>query len=211
MSLINRMRVEGRHGVPTARNPNPGGVSGVLRQQLGEELAAMLERVGRKTYAAAMERIKRAMGEALMANKSVLTASLRQEFGRRGFKDARAAVHSWLDEIVGDVLTDVAEEVYSDLPDIADALVEETSPDAQPEEPVVGQDDEEEVEVDEEEELEEEPEEGTFEPEAAGDNLEAIADELEEIKAAGMAQAAKLAAGGHSDDAAYLRMVLEQL
>lgn len=210
MSLINRLQADVRHGGNVARNPNPGGVSGGLRQKLGEELAAMLERVGRKTYAAAMERIKSAIGDSLMANKSVLLASLRQEFGRRGSKDARRAVSEWLDEIVGDVLTDVAEEVYSDLPDIADALVEETAPDTPTEEPVVGQDDEEEVEEDEEE-LEEEPEEGTFEPEAAGDDLEAIADELEDIKAQGMAQAAKLAANGHSDDAAYLRMVLEQL
>jgi hypothetical protein len=157
-----------------------------------------------------MERIKSAIGESLMANKSVLLASLRQEFGRRGSKDARRAVSEWLDEIVGDVLTDVAEEVYSDLPDIADALVEETAPAQPEEEPVVGQDDEEEdVEVDEE--LDEEPEEGDFEPEPAGDDLEAVADELEDIKAQGMAQAAKLAAGGHPDDAAYLRMVLEQL
>jgi hypothetical protein len=112
-----------------------------------------------------MERIKSAIGESLMANKSVLLASLRQEFGRRGSKDARRAVSEWLDEIVGDVLTDVAEEVYSDLPDIADALVEETAPAQPEEEPVVGQDDEEEdVEVDEE--LDEEPEEGDFEPES---------------------------------------------
>ena len=211
MSLINRLQAEARHGGSSTRNPNPGGVSGGLRQKLGEELAAMLERVGRKTYAAAMERIKSAIGESLMANKAVLLASLRQEFGRRGAKHARRAVSEWLDEIVGDVLTDVAEEVYSDLPEIADALVEETAPQSD-EEPVVGQDDEEEdVEVDEEEPEEEEPEEGTFEPEAAGDDLEEVADELEDIKAQGMAQAAKLAATGHPDDAAYLRMVLEQL
>ena len=179
----------------------------------------MLEKVGRKVYAAAMDRTRKAIAESLLANRPVLAASLRQEFGRRGAASAKRAIAEWLDEVVGEVLTDVAEEVYKDLPNISDALVEQIS----------GQDDEEEVLPSEEEESDELEEEGqdeeTEEPEddeedigediaaasPGAEELQAIADELEEIKAAGLAQAARLAAAGDPDSAAYCRMVMQQL
>jgi hypothetical protein len=157
----------------------------------------MLEKVGRKVYAAAMERTRKAIAESLLANRPVLAAGLRQEFGRRGATHAKQAIAEWLDEVVGEVLTDVAEEVYKDLPNISDALVEQ----------VAGEDDPEDEEV-----PEEEGSVGEYSAEEPGsEELQAIADELEEIKAAGFAQAARLAAAGDSDSAAYCRMVMEQL
>lgn len=216
MSLVNKLRSGGLP--PPLPSGTKGGVSGGLRSKLGEELAAMLEKVGRKVYAAAMERTRKAIAESLLANRPVLAASLRQEFGRRGAANAKRAIAEWLDEVVGEVLTDVAEEVYKDLPNISDALVEQVS----------GQDDEDEAALpDEEEEVEELEEEGQDEEmedeepedegpmeepeEGAAEELQAIADELEEIKAAGLAQAARLAAAGDPDSAAYCRMVMDQL
>jgi hypothetical protein len=218
MSLVNRLRSGGLP--PPTPSGTKGGVSGGLRSKLGEELAAMLEKVGRKVYAAAMERTRKAIAESLLANRPVLAAGLRQEFGRRGATHAKQAIAEWLDEVVGEVLTDVAEEVYKDLPNISDALVEQ----------VAGEDDEnpfppqeeDEEEVVEEDEVEEDPEDeevpeeegsvGEYSAEEPGsEELQAIADELEEIKAAGFAQAARLAAAGDSDSAAYCRMVMEQL
>jgi hypothetical protein len=217
MSFIDKLRVEERHGSASTPSSNKGGVSGGLRAKLGEELAAMLEQVGRKVYAAAMERTRKAIGESLLANRSVLAKSLRQEFGRRGSKNARRAVAEWLDEIVGDVLTDVAEEVYEDLPEIADALVEKHA--EEEEEPPMEEEtlEEEGQEEDEDESMEdmpEEDEEPEEEPEGesfAAEGLNNVADELEDIKAAGLAQAARLAKMKRPDDAAYLRMVLSQL
>ena len=221
MSLVNKLR-EGGLAPPSPSGTTKGGVSGGLRSKLGEELAAMLEKVGRKVYAAAMERTRKAISDSLMANRPVLAASLRQEFGRRGSTHAKRAIAEWLDEVVGEVLTDVAEEVYKDLPEISDALVEQVSgeedeaalPDEE-EEAVEVEDETEEVEDDEPEDEEVPEEEGGMGEYAAQDpgseELQAIADELEEIKAAGLAQASRLAAAGDSDSAAFLRMVLDQL
>ena len=183
----------------------------------------MLEKVGRKVYAAAMTRTRKAIAESLLANRPVLAASLRQEFGRRGAIHAKAAIAEWLDEVVGEVLTDVAEEVYKDLPNISDALVEQVAGEEDDEAALPDEEEEsEEVVEDEVDEVDEEPEDEEI-PEdeddmgegAAADpgteELQAIADELEEIKAAGLAQAARLAAAGDSDSAAYCRMVMDQL
>ena len=183
----------------------------------------MLEKVGRKVYAAAMERTRKAIAESLLANRPVLAASLRQEFGRRGAANAKRAISEWLDEVVGEVLTDVAEEVYKDLPNISDALVEQIAgQDGEDEDPIPseeeapeemedeGQDDEEAVEDEAVEEAEEGDEEAP-DQDPASEELQAIADELEEIKAAGLAQAARLAAAGDPDSAAYCRMVLDML
>jgi hypothetical protein len=214
MSLVNKLRSGGLP--PPLPSGTKGGVSGGLRSKLGEELAAMLEKVGRKVYAAAMERTRKAIAESLLANRPVLAASLRQEFGRRGAANAKRAIAEWLDEVVGEVLTDVAEEVYKDLPNISDALVEQVSG-QEDEEEVVPTEEEESEELEEEgqdEEMEEEPEPEELEEEpeeGATEELQAIADELEEIKAAGLAQAARLAAAGDPDSAAYCRMVMEQL
>jgi hypothetical protein len=216
MSLVNKLRGGGLAPPPPGRTK--GGVSGGLRSKLGEELAAMLEKVGRKVYAAAMERTRKAIAESLLANRPVLAVSLRQEFGRRGATHAKQAIAEWLDEVVGEVLTDVAEEVYKDLPNISDALVEQVSGEedegAEPDEEELGEEveveeDEMEDEEPEDEEVPEEPEEGTADP--GTEELQAIADELEEIKAAGLAQAARLAAAGDPDSAAYCRMVMDQL
>lgn len=179
----------------------------------------MLEKVGRKVYAAAMERTRKAIAESLLANRPVLAAGLRQEFGRRGATHAKQAIAEWLDEVVGEVLTDVAEEVYKDLPNISDALVEQVS--GEDDEAALPDEEEEAVEVEDEME-EDEPEDEEVPEEEGGigeysaadpgsEELQAIADELEEIKAAGFAQAARLAAAGDPDSAAYCRMVMEQL
>lgn len=218
-SFTERLRAAGAN--PAVRSETRNAVSGGLRSQLGEELAAMLEKVGRKVYAAAMERTQQAIAESLMAHRPVLAASLRAEFGRRGAANAKRAVAEWLDEVIGEVLTDVAEEVYKDLPDVAEALVDEVEAMEGEEDEVdtyQSDDDEEPDEevVDDEEEM---PEGGGLgEPALASDEgldepgeLQAIADELEEIKAAGMAQAARLAAAGDPDSAAFCRMVMDQL
>ncbi len=217
MSLVNKLREGGLP--PPSPSGTKGGVSGGLRSKLGEELAAMLEKVGRKVYAAAMERTRKAIAESLLANRPVLAAGLRQEFGRRGATHAKQAIAEWLDEVVGEVLTDVAEEVYKDLPNISDALVEQVS--GEDDEAALPDEEEEAVEVEDEME-EDEPEDEEVPEEEGGigeysaadpgsEELQAIADELEEIKAAGFAQAARLAAAGDPDSAAYCRMVMEQL
>jgi len=175
----------------------------------------MLEKVGRKVYAAAMERTRHAIGETLLANRPVLSAALRQEFGRRGSASAKKAIAEWLDEVVGEVLTDVAEEVYRDLPDISEALVNEIAGEDD-EMPFDTEDDEDEMPEDEEEDEEEEAlteyaADDLTDDSPESEELQAIADELEEIKAAGLAQAARLAAAGDPDSAAFCRMVMEQL
>lgn len=217
MSLVNKLRSGGMP--PPLPSGTKGGVSGGLRSKLGEELAAMLEKVGRKVYAAAMERTRKAIAESLLANRPVLAASLRQEFGRRGATNAKRAIAEWLDEVVGEVLTDVAEEVYKDLPDISDALVEQVSgqdedeadEDALPDEEEMGEEIAEDEMEDEDEAQEDEEDIGEAAVSPGSEELQAIADELEEIKAAGLAQAARLAAAGDPDSAAYCRMVMDQL
>jgi hypothetical protein len=201
---------------PRVRKATYGGVSGDLHRKLGEDLAAMLTKVGRKVYAAAMERTRKAIADSLLANRGLLTASLRNEFGRRGSKTAKAAVSEWLDEIVGEVLTDVAEEVYNDIPEITKALMDQARA-AEDEEGPPAEEEEELPEGDGEEEPEEEmvemgeDEESETPPAESTEELANIAEELEEIKAAGLAQAARLAQAGDVDSAAHLRMIMKQL
>ena len=223
MTLITRIRAADSRKQAAARSKNgpKGGVSGTLRDKLGEELSAMLERVGRKFYAAGCDQIKRAISDSLLANQPALLASVRSEYGRRGATQARKAVREWLDEIVGEVLTDVAEDVYKDLPSLADAITEGMDDEGDPEGDEPEEDGFEEApEVDEGEGVEEDDL-GEEEEEEEGEMLESdaddadeirqIAEELEDVKASGQTLAARLAAVGDPDSAAYLRMIIDQL
>jgi hypothetical protein len=161
-------------------------------------------KVTRRVYASLRENIQSAIAETMKSHRSLISASFK----------SRASAKDWLDLVVGDAVTDTAEEVYEDLPDIAEVMVDETEPEAETDEDMPMATDDEDADdmpadmpVAEEEETEE-PE--TEEPEA-GDELEQVASELEDIKGRALAQAKRLAKAGDVDNAARLKVIISRL
>lgn len=160
-------------------------------------------KVTRRVYASLRENIQSAIAETMKSHRSLISANFK----------SRASAKDWLDLVVGDAVTDTAEEVYEDLPDIAEVMVDE--PEAETEEDMPMATDDEDADdmpadmpVAEEEEEAEEPE---VEETEAGDELEQVASELEDIKGRALAQAKRLAKAGDVDNAARLKVIISKL
>lgn len=201
------------------RNNNKGEVSAGLRSRLGEDLAQMFEAVGRKLYADLHRRLRTCIAEALVDNKSNLQDAIKEEFGRRGLSQADEHVAEWLDEVIGDSVYAVAEEVYDDVESLADAMLDEGGVDGGKEKKKEEEESEEdeESEEEEEEESEEEEEEKPEKEEKKAFTLSErrrIAGDLEDIKAYGLVLATWLANSGNPnalDSAALVRMAVRPL
>ena len=126
---------------------NKGEVGKEMAQDLGKEISDMFDSVGRKLYASIVSDVKEALSSALVEHKAELKKAVMEEFGRRGSAKAETHVSSWLDLIVGDAITTIAQEVATELPKISSLMLDEQ---------VEPEDEDEEVAGEEEEETEEE-------------------------------------------------------
>lgn len=189
-----------------------GEVSTALRRNLGEDMAQMFNTIGRQLFADIRDSVRGAIGSSLNKHKTALQKAVTAEFGRRGANKAEEYVADWLEEIVGDGITAVAEEVYSDLESISDLMLAEGPEEEMTDEGEEDMSDEGEESSDADEESSDEEEDtGEGETEEEKEAFFEIEESIQEIKTSGLALAAKIASAGNADVAAKLRVAMRSL
>jgi len=176
----------------------------------------MFEKVGRKIYSDLRERVRTAIGETLREHKITLAEAVQQEFGRKGARTSGEHVQEFLDEVVGEAITAVAEDVFEDLEAIADAMLEKKAAEevAVPPAAKVKAEEEEEAEEEvEDEEVEEAEGEEEVEEAPAEEAKKASTQLIREINAvrAKALALSKRVAKVDPDAAAALRMAAKDL
>ena len=180
----------------------------------------MFETLGRKLYADLRDRVRTTIGETLREYKAGLVTAISQELNPREASKAEFHVSDWLDEIIGESITTVAEDVYSDMDAICAAMLEADSDEDEEEEDEEDDEELEEVEDEggEEEEGEEEgDEEEEEEVEGSCDdcfnekNASAMVNDLNNLKLKTMAIASRISNAGNPDIAAAIRVAAKRL
>jgi gas vesicle protein len=158
----------------------------------------------RKTYANMKESIERAISASLMQVKADV-----QEQGM----DSETA-QNFIDHSIGDAIHDVIDNVTEDLPDITKAMLDEEDPmmEGQDEEAPMDEelfDEDEEIDLSDDGGMDDMEDEGMDD----GEEIDAIAQDIEEVKAKMMAQAKRLASRRKPDldTAAMLRSLAKRL
>jgi len=200
---------------------NKGEVGKEMAQDLGKEISDMFDSVGRKLYASIVSDVKEALSSALVEHKAELKKAVMEEFGRRGSAKAETHVSSWLDLIVGDAITTIAQEVATELPKISSLMLDEQVEPEDEDEEVAGEEEEETEEEEGEEEVDssteeedenasEEDEEEEEEPKVESSKKANFKNDLNTIKSRGLSLV-KSISKKNPEKAARLAMILKTI